>query len=224
MAQKLITMAQKELSRYEIIKRLIRKEINGTEAAKQINLSVRQIKRIKARVIKEGAEGVIHKNRNRESNRKITNEKVKEMERIVEEKYYDFGPTFAQEKLKENHQIKIGKETLRQLMISWKLWKPKPRKKNKEYRSWRPRKEYYGEMEQFDGCYYDWFEQRSERCCLLASIDDAAGKITGAKFAYDEGVKPVFGFWKSYLEKQGKPLKIYLRQVFYLQEHAGIGP
>lgn len=210
MTQELIIMTQKELSRYEIIKRLIRKEINGTEAAKQTDLSVRQVKRIKARVITERDKGIIHKSRNRTSNRKISKEKNKKIEEIVKEKYSDFGPTFASEKLEKNHQLKIGKESLRQLMIDWKLWKPKPRKKNKEYRSWRPRKEYYGEMEQFDGCYYDWFEQRSERCCLLASIDDATGKITRAKFAHDEGVKPVFGFWKNYLEKQGKPLKIYL--------------
>ena len=56
----LITMTQKELSRYEVIKRLIRKEINGTEAAKQLNLTIRQVKNIKARVIKEGPRGVIH--------------------------------------------------------------------------------------------------------------------------------------------------------------------
>ena len=56
----LITMTQKELSRYEIIQRLIRKEINGTEAAKQLSLTIRQVKNIKARVIKEGPRGVIH--------------------------------------------------------------------------------------------------------------------------------------------------------------------
>lgn len=68
------------------------------------------------------------------------------MEKIVKEKYQDFGPTLASEKLEENHQLKINKETLRQLMINWELWKPKPRKENKEYRAWRQRKEHYGEM------------------------------------------------------------------------------
>ncbi len=70
----LIIMTQKELSRYEVIKRLIRKEINGREAAKQLNLSVRQIKNIKARVIKEGAKGIIHKGRGRVGNRRLNPE------------------------------------------------------------------------------------------------------------------------------------------------------
>lgn len=213
MTQELITMTNKELSRYEIIQRLIRKEINGTEAAKQLDLSNRQVKRIKARVVKEGTKGVIHRNRGKPSNKRMPEEKVKKIEKIVKENYYDFGPTFASEKLEENHRIKVGKEKLRQLMINWELWKPRPRKKNKEYRSWRPRKEQYGEMIQFDGSYHEWFEDRAERCCLLGSIDDATGKIIKLRFVYDEGVIPVFAFWKEYLEKHGKPLKIYLDKL-----------
>jgi len=212
MNQGLITMTQKELSRYEIIKRLIKKEINGTEAAKQLGLSVRQVKNIKAMVKKYGAKGVIHGSRGKSSNRTIAKEIIEKIKRIVEEKYNDFGPTFASEKLEESHQIKIGKEKLRQLMIGWKFWEPKPRKKNKEYRFWRPRKEQYGEMIQFDGCYYPWLEGRdgSNELCLLSSIDDATGKIIHLRFVHDEGIIPVFTFWKQYLEKQGKPMSIYL--------------
>lgn len=223
MTQELITMTNKELSRYEIIQRLIGKEINGTEAAKQINLSIRQVKNIKARVIKEGARGVIHKSRGEPSNRKMPDENIKEIEKIVKENYHDFGPTFASEKLEENYQIKIGKEKLRLLMIDWKLWKPKPRKKNKEYRSWRQRKEQSGEMEQFDGSYHKWFENRAPECCLLASIDDAKGKITKLKFVYWEGVKPAFIFWRGYIEKHGKPLSIYLdRHSTYKQNQKSL--
>lgn len=208
-----ITMTPKELSKYEVIKRLIKKEINGTEAAKQLFLSVRQVKNLKARVKTCGVKGIIHGSRGRPSNRRISRDKIKEIEKIIKNNYYDFGPSFASEKLEENHRIKIGKETLRQLMIKWQLWNPKPRKKNKEWRAWRQRKEQYGEMEQFDGSYHLWFEDRSEKCCLLASIDDATGKITKLKFTSDEGTLPVFSFWKPYVEKHGKPLSIYLDRL-----------
>lgn len=210
MAQQIITMSNKELSRYEIILRLINCRINGSEAAKQLNLCIRQVKRLKAKVKKHGARGIIHGSRGKQSNRRLAKKIIKKIEKIVKEKYCDFGPTFASEKLADNHQIKIGKEKLRQLMTDWKLWKPKSRKENNEYRSWRPRKEYYGEMEQFDGSYHQWFENRSEECCLLASIDDATGKITKLKFVDWEGVKPAYIFWREYMENHGKPLKIYL--------------
>ena len=131
------------------------------------------------------------------------------MKKIVKKNYVDFGPTLASEKLEENHRIKISGETLRKLMIKWEYWKPKIRKKNKQYRSWRPRKEYYGEMEQYDGSYHKWFEDRADECCLLASIDDATGKMT-AKFDYHEGVIPTFNFWREYVEEKGRPISIYL--------------
>ena len=206
--KKLIIMTQKDLSRYDIIKNLINEKINGTEASKQLNLSVRQIKRLKNKVKIKGIEGIIHGNRGKESNRKISEKKIIEMEKIVRKKYFDFKPTFASEKLSENHQIEIGKETLRQLMIGWKLWKPKSRKKNNEHRNWRPRKEQFGEMQQFDGSYHKWFGDQES--CLLLSVDDATGKITHAKFDYNEGVVAVFKFWKEYFNKNGLPLSIYL--------------
>ncbi len=210
MAQKLISMSQKELSRYEVITRLIAKKINGTMAAKLLNLTVRQIQNLKARVKKFGAKGLIHGNRGRESNRKIKQEIIGKVKEYLKEKYYDFGPKFASEKLEENHKIKLGKETVRQIMIAEKLWKPKPRRNNKEYRSWRPRKEQYGEMQQFDGSYEKWFEDRAPERCLLAAIDDGTGKITHARFDHHEGVVPVFNFWRGYVETNGKPMAVYL--------------
>ena len=70
-----ITMTPKELSRYEVVKRLIATEINGAEAAKQMDISVRQVKRLKARVGREGVKGIIHGNRGKPSNRRISEAK-----------------------------------------------------------------------------------------------------------------------------------------------------
>ena len=134
-------------------------------------------------------------------------EKILALVRIT---YAGFGPTFAAEKLLELNKIKISDETLRALMTKNNLWKPRLRKKNKEHREWRPRKENYGAMEQYDGCYHLWFEERAGECCLLLSVDDATGKITKAKFDRHEGVLPTFAFWKAYLEENGKPASIYL--------------
>jgi len=102
--EKLIIMTEKELSRYEIIKRLLNKEINGTDIAKQIGVSGRQVRNIKARVIKEGAKGVVHANRGKKSNRRMSEEKIKKVEIIVKKNYRDFGPTFAAEKLLDNNK------------------------------------------------------------------------------------------------------------------------
>lgn len=208
MTQELITMTNRELSRYEIIKNLINGKINGTDASKQIGLSIRQVKNLKSKVRDRGLKGIIHAGRGKQSNRKLNPDLIEKTEKLLKTTYYDFGPTFASEKLEENHNIKINKETLRHMMADLGLRKLKPRKQPKAWHVWRARKDNYGEMQQFDGSYHVWFG--NEETCLLLSIDDATGKITHAKFSRNEGVIPVFKFWLEYFEKNGLPVSIYL--------------
>ena len=201
-------MSEKELSRYDIIKSLIDGKINGADASKQIGVSIRHIKRLKLRVLEYGAKGLIHKNRGQEGNRKLDPKIIRKAEKYLKEKYYDFGPTFAAEKLDENHNIIINKETVRGIMTNLELWKPRKRRKTGKWHTWRARKENYGEMQQFDGSYHNWFG--NEESCLLLSVDDASGKITHAKFDINESTIAVFKFWLEYFLKNGLPLSIYL--------------
>jgi len=210
----LITMTSKEAKRYEIIKNLLAKKLDGTEAAKQLVLSVRQTKRLKVKVRLAGIKGIIHGNRGREGNRQISKKIIKRAKEYLNNIYHDFNPLLAQEHLRDDQGIKLSKETVRQLMIKEKLWQPRKKTAVKKH-FWRERKDNYGEMEQFDGCYHNWFEGRNQQevgleQCLLVSVDDATGKITKAKFGDHEGVKPVFGFWHEYFKADGLPIVIYL--------------
>lgn len=204
-----LTMNQKEIFRYDIIKRLIRKEINGTKAAQLLALSVRQTKRLKSNVIESGASGLVHGNRGKPSNRRLPDLEKKKIILFLNKYYADFGPTFAGEKLAEKHKLFRDPKTIRQIMIQEGLWKIKQKRRQQEHRAWRQRRTCFGEMEQFDGSYHPWFEDRGEKSCLLLSVDDATGQITQAEFSANEGVFPVFAFWLKYLEKHGKPLSIY---------------
>jgi len=204
-----LTMTDKEVNRYAIIKQLINKEINGTHAAELLKLSVRHVKRLKVKVKQHGPNALIHGNRGKNSNHSISVEEKKKIIRLLHNRYTDFKPGFAAEKLNEKHNINRDPKTIRQIMINEGLWEPK-RKKQRDYRSWRQRKACFGEMEQFDGSYHRWFEDRGPYCCLLAAIDDATGIPTKAKFAKDEGVFPVFDFWKEYIQEHGKPYSVYL--------------
>jgi len=207
----LITLTMQEINRYEITKRLINKKISEESARKMMRLkSVRQVRRIKKRVVNEGIKGLRHKSRGRPGNRKFNDNFIKQTMSILNKKYNDFKPTFASEKLLENHNIKINKESLRQLMIADGLWKPKRRKQPKNRHVWRDRMDNYGEMQQFDGSYHKWLEDRREECCLLLSVDDATGKITKAKLDKNEGTIAVFNFWLEYFEEHGLPTSIYL--------------
>lgn len=209
MAQKLISMTEKELIRHDIIKDLINQKINGTDAAKMLGVSTRQLRRLKQSVIKSGAKGLAHKNRGKESNRRLDPDQVKKIKVLMTERYYDFGPTFAAEKLAEIEGIIVSKETLRTIMTIMGLWEVKSSKSAKnKWHIWRKRKDNYGEMQQFDGSYHVWFGDIET--CLLLSVDDASGKITHAKFDLNESTVAVFKFWLEYFDKHGLPISIYL--------------
>lgn len=208
----LYNITSKEMDRYNVIKRLINNKISEEAARKLIGLkSTRQIRRIKKRVIKENIKGIIHNARGKVSNRKFDDDFVKKIIEIITEKYSDFKPTFASEKLLENHNIKINKESLRQIMAKNGLWKIKSRKKPKNHHEWRERMPNFGEMQQFDGSYHLWLENRyGEELCLLLAVDDATGRITHAKFDKNEGTVAVFKFWLEYFEIHGLPISIYM--------------
>jgi len=203
-----ITMSLKEIKKYDIIKKTISKEINGSQAAELLNLTVRHIRRLKNKVNQDGVKGLIHSNRGKPSNRRIPDKERQKIIKLIKEKYPDFGPLLASEKLDELHKIKRDKGTVRSIMIAEGIWKPAGKKKE-EHREWRQRKANYGEMIQYDGSYERWFEDRGGESCLLASIDDANSKVS-AKFDEHEGVEPTFNFWREYIEKNGKPFSIYV--------------
>lgn len=205
-------MSAKNLQRLDAIKRLLRQEITGPKAAALTGLCLRHLRRLKKRVDKTGANGLLHRSIGKPGNRRMPEKEKNKIVKLIKTNYADFGPTFAAEKLAEHHDVTRDPKTIRLLMTSEKLWHPKPRRGAGTHREWRARKDTLGEMQQFDGSYHDWFEGRGSitEACLLASIDDATGKITRAEFAAHEGVFPVFAFWKAYILDQGKPRLIYL--------------
>ena len=211
-------MTESDRLKESTLQKLVGKIINGTVAAGILNVSVRQIRRLKVRFIKLGIKGILHMNRGKVSNHAVPQTERKIIAKIIKTNYPDFGPTLASEKLSELHKINFSSVTIRQIMIEEKLWKVKTQTVDKFPHVWRARKVCFGEMEQYDGSYHNWFEGRLHKPlgeavmeqCLLAAIDDATGQITKAQFAPNEGVMATFIFWQQYVEIRGKPVSIYL--------------
>lgn len=203
-----ITMSLPEVKKYDIIKKLISRELNGSQAAGLLNLTTRHIRRLKKRVNKNGIKALIHGNRGKPGNRRLADKERQRIAGLIKQKYPDFGPTLATEKLTELDKIERSRGAVRSIMIAEEIWQPR-RKKKETHREWRQRKACRGEMIQYDGSYEHWFENRGGEVCLLASIDDADSQVW-ARFDEHEGVAPTFSFWRDYLERFGKPNSIYV--------------
>ena len=201
-------MSNKEVNRIAIIEKLIKKEIKQRKAAQTLGLSVRQIKRLKKRYKREGTTGMIHKNRGRISNRKISDKEINRTMEIVKKQYWDFGPTLALEKLQEHHGVVFSRETLRKEMIRDGIWKPK-RQRKPSIHQMRKRRDQRGELVQIDGSPHAWFEDRASECCLLVFIDDATSELLWLEFCKSETINAYFKANFGYLKKYGKPLAFY---------------
>lgn len=206
---KIIALTEQDRERYEIIHSCIDGDLTNAEAGARLRLTIRHVRRLKRAVETLGEAGVVHGSRGKESP-KATKESTKTtiMKFLKEKKHCDFGPTFAQEQLAKQ-DILIGVETLRILMITQGLWKPRRRRGPSIHRAWRERMGLRGALVQFDGSYHDWFETGKE-ACLLAAVDDATSTIMHAVFEENEGVHAVFRFWWTYVETHGLPVTIYL--------------
>jgi transposase len=201
-------MSEKEMNRLEVIKAIEEKRMTQEQASQRLGISTRQVKRLCRDYRERGAGGMMNKMRGKASHNQLKESVVQRVVDLVLERYRDFGPTLATEKLVELHGITISDESVRKIMIAEGIWKQRRKRKYRVFQM-RERRAVFGELIQIDGSDYDWFEGRSPRCTLLVFVDDATGKLVELWFVPHESF---FGYCEAarhYFEHYGKPGAFY---------------
>ncbi|MBK8169025.1 MAG: helix-turn-helix domain-containing protein [Sandaracinaceae bacterium] len=144
------------------------------------------------------------KRRGRPSNRKLAADVRARVLALVKERYADFGPTLACEKLREQHDVVVSVETLRTWMSSEGLWRTRMQRR-KPAQSPRRRRSCLGELVQIDGSDHEWFEGRAPRCTLLVYVDDATSRLMELRFVRSESTFEYFAATERYVRAHGKP-------------------
>ncbi|MCQ0034808.1 helix-turn-helix domain-containing protein, partial [Burkholderia glumae] len=153
-------MTMRELDRLKVIQDVVDGRLKPLRAAERLGLTTRQIRRLVGRFREDGAQGLVSRRRSKPSNNRLDRVAVDRALSIVRERYADFGPTLACEKLLECHGIRLAKETLRKLMTDAGLWVPRRQRPPKVYQP-RARRACLGELIQIDGSEHAWFEERA---------------------------------------------------------------
>lgn len=203
-----VLMSLKEVDRYAVIEQVLRRTMRQADAALWLGVSVRQVKRLASAVRAQGTAGVISKRRGEPSNRRIPPAQRERYLSLVRGHYADFGPTLAAEYLAERHGFTHSAETLRGWMMAAGLWKAK-RVRQRTIHSPRERRSALGELVQIDGSPHAWFEQRAPKCCLIAFIDDASGRLMSARFYPVESTAAYMDSLQRYVSQHGRPLALY---------------
>lgn len=204
-----VAMSRRELDRAQVIGKVVEGRLTQANAAKMLKLSVRQVKRLCAKLRDIGPPGLAHRLRGRPSNHQLDPWRLETALNALHDPLWDgFGPTFTRDKLQELCGVKLGVETLRQLMMQTGLWRPWGQRL--KHRSWRERRECVGMLVQLDGSDHDWFEGRGPRCVLIIYIDDATSRILYGEFVGVEDTMTLLRTTRSYLKAHGRPTAFYV--------------
>lgn len=201
-------MTQAERDRLVALKKAKKKLITQKQAAEEIGVTERQVRRLLRKLRRKGDQAVIHELRGQPSNRRLPAELQQRAVAILGDPVYrGFGPTLAAEYLHKKHGITVSKETLRQWMVKMGLWRA-DRRRVVEVHEWRPRRSRCGELVQWDTSTHDWLEGRGERVYLISMIDDATSRLFARFVRHDTSEENLRLLW-SYLERWGRPLAFY---------------
>lgn len=203
-----VYMTQKELNRAEVLSKVKDKRLTQRKAAEQLNVSLRQLQRLYKLYRENGALALASQKRGRRSNSRLDETIRTNVHKIVtDSRFSGFGPTLMCEKLEELYNIKISRETTRQIMIESCVWFTQKEKRPVIHQQ-RQRRVRAGELLQIDGSIHAWFEDRAERCTLLVFIDDATGRTYG-KFFEAETTAAYMQVMSEYISRYGAPLAVY---------------
>ena len=210
-------MSARERVRLDAFGRVKRGELTVGVAAELAGLSLRQARRMWKRFDEFGDQGLVHRLRGKSSNRRLSDDVRDRVVKRHQERYADFGPTLACEKLAEDG-LELSPDTLTALLKARGLWQRQRRRGR--HRKRRERRACLGSLVQMDGSHHDWFERRSGQCVLMVMIDDATNR-TYARLYPAESTEAAFDVFGRWVKRQGLPRSLYVdrHSIYRDEEH-----
>src|SRR6266852_5849891 len=208
MRQETFTLSAKELQRVAVISHCVKGDLACAGAAELLDLSPRQVKRLKSRYRQGGEAAMAHASRGRPSPRRLPEPLRQSILHLARTRYRGFNDHHLCEKLTEVQGFSLSRETLRRLLRSQGLGSPRKRRAP-AHRQRRLRSARQGELVLLDGSPHDWLEGRGPLLTALGLQDDATGKILAAPFFPTETSEGYFRLLQRLLRRYGIPLACY---------------
>lgn len=101
----MINLTEKETEKLNTIKSVVSGKCTKKEASESLGISIRQINRLIIKFKEEGENGFIHKNRGKESKRKLSSEIKDEIVNLYITEYFDYNFTHFHEEIQEKYNL-----------------------------------------------------------------------------------------------------------------------
>lgn len=221
----MLTLSQQDRDRLAVLRQVRDGLVSARRGAELVGLSPRQFRRLRRRWEADGDRAVIHRLRDRPSNRAApTDLRAHVMARVQEPVFRDFGPTLLAEHLSRDPEIgELSSHTLRRWMIEEERWKP--RRRGARHRKARPRRAALGELIQWDSSEHKWFEDRAAgRQVLIQMHDDATNRLMMARFVPRDNGPANRQIAIDYLRRWGRPVAFYTDKAGHFGRRTRPGP
>lgn len=199
-----ILLSAKEARRVYVIELLATGKLTAGQAAQLLNLTKRQVQRLKGGYLREGAAALAHQNRGRKPAHAVS-ETLKELiVQLVTGPYRNTSCQHMAELLDEHEQIRLCSKTIRRILKTARIPLRYPKKSARRRRS-RDRMPQEGLLLQGDASPYAWLEERGPILHLHGAIDDASGKILGLHLDEQETTTGYLHVLEQALQNHGLP-------------------
>ena len=201
-------MTSTEQRRAWVLARFLGGELTLAEASGLLGLSGRSVRRLRARLEREGPAGLVHGNRGRPSPRRLPDGTRARILTLATGTYAHVNDTHLVELLAEHEGIEVSRPALQRLLRAAGRASPR-RRRAPRHRSRRDRMPREGLLLQTDGSRHDWLEERGPRLTLVGVVDDATGRLTGATFRDQEDTAGYLTVLADTLRGHGIPGAVY---------------
>lgn len=201
-------MTFEELKRVTLIQAIVDGTKTVSQVSVELDLSVRQVRRLISTYRLKGAVGLAHGNRGKPSPHRLNPDLEARIVALIKQHFRDYNTMHLQQELQEQFAINISYTSLYRLRQRAHLSSPRTRRAPR-HRSRREPEQMAGDMLQMDGSTHAWLEERGPRLTLIAFIDDATSEVVAATFRESEDAAGYLLGLHDICLKRGLPLALY---------------
>ena len=209
------------MQRLRVIERAL-SDLSAAEAAMMLELSPRQVFRLKAAVRAHGPQGIVHGNTGRQPAIAKPEDLHNRIIALYRREFFDYNAIHFTEALNEEYSIPISYDTVRRWLLAADI-SLRQHRANVCHRRRRERKAQFGEMLFLDGSPHHWLGTARPKVTLILATDDATGNPLHGLFALQETLNVCFEVLYQVFRCHGLPGTLYLDKAsqFTTTRHGG---
>lgn len=200
-------MGLREARRLGLLEAAGRGEVTNVQVGHALGLSVRQVRRLRRKLERNGVRALLHGNRGRVSARRLATPARERVQALLQDSEARLNDTHVADLLTEEGWT-VSADTVRRIRLALGL-PTRQRHRPRKHRRRRERRPRVGSLVLVDGSPFRWLAQDQPEYTLVGAVDDATGAILSLVFRPEEDLHGYAQVFREVFSSHGLPVTIY---------------